>query len=249
MELKLGKMTGQEIAEWFKISYNTYKKSAKNRQKYLERLKDYCSFEQIRGGIIVKEIYIFKYNKNLRAEQTKTFLFALKEHNNIISLSGLEEEKDISYYHSRKVRDKLFGKEPININPASRGTIGYREIIWAIKLGTNTYRKMTQEEDALFDALIKQEYIGKMTPEAVKAQQLILDYCVKEGMTAEEYQNLLTERNYNFFNDVIVKFKEITKYQIANPNEYRMGAEWCWDENEDEEYKAFLRQLLTQLRN
>lgn len=246
MELKLGKMTGQEVAQWFGISYNgTYRK---NPKKYLERLEDYCVFEQVRGGIIVKEIYISKYNKNLRAEQTRVFLSALKEHGNIISLSGLEEEKNISYYQSRKIRDKLFGKEPVNINPASEGVIGYREVIWAIKLGTNTYRKMTPEEDALFDVLIKQEYIGKLTPETLKAQQLILDYCVKEGMSAEQYQDLLTERNYNFFNDVIVKFRDITKYQIANPNEYRVGADWCWDKNEDEEYKAFLKKEIEKLR-
>lgn len=245
MKLKLGKMTSQEIAEWMGVSYKgTYHK---NPKKYLKRLEDYCNFEQIHGGVIVKEIYISEYNKNLRVEQTRTFLSALKEHNNIISLSGLEEERDISYYQSRKIRDKLFGKEPININPTSRGVIGYREVIWAIKLGPNTYRKMTEEEDALFELLIQRECIGKLTPKVAKAQQLILDYCVKEGMTAEEYQNFLTEHDYNFFNDVIVKFRDITNYQIANPNEYCIGADWCLDENEDEEYKAFLKREIKKL--
>lgn len=248
LQLKLGKMTGRELAEWFHISYNTYKKSSESKQRYLFKLKDYCLYEQVRGGVIIKEIYISEYNKNLKAEQTKKFLFSLNKHNNIISLTGLEEEDDISYYHSRQIRDKLFGKEPTNINVGARGIIGTREVIWAVKLGTNEYRKMTKEEDELFNVLINQEYIGKLTPEAVRAQQLILNYCSKEGMSVKEYQELLTEQNFNFFNDVIVKFRDITGYQIANPNEYTIGQEWTWDESESEEYRAFLAKELKNLK-
>lgn len=66
MELKIGKMTGQEIAEWLSISYDgTYRKKPKY---YIARLKDYCEYKPIRGGVIIKEIYISKYNKNLKAE-------------------------------------------------------------------------------------------------------------------------------------------------------------------------------------
>lgn len=241
-------MTGQEIAEWFNISFNTYKKSSDNKQKYLTKLNDYCQYEQVRGGIIVKEIYISTYNKNLKTEQTKKFLVSLKKNDNIISLSGLEAETGVSYYHSRKIRDTLFGKEPTNINSASRGVIGTREVIWAIKLGTNQYRKLTKEEDELFDILISQEYIGKLTPDVVKAQQLMLDYCAKEGLSAKEYQNILTERNYNFFNDVIVKFRDITGYQIANPNEYSIGQEWCWDQDANEEYREFLGKMIQEIK-
>ena len=61
-ELRLGKMTSKEIAEWLGITYNTYKKNVK---KHLEKLDGFCDFEQIRGGINVKEIYISIYDKNL----------------------------------------------------------------------------------------------------------------------------------------------------------------------------------------
>lgn len=240
-------MSSQELADWFHISYNTLKKSATNRQKYLTKLQDYCDFEQVRGGVIIKEIYISTYNKSLKAEQTKKFLDSLQKHNNIISLSGLEEETQVSYYHSRQIRDRLFGKAPTNIEAGSRGVLGSREIIWAIKLGSNQYRKLTKEEDELFDILIEQEYQGKMTPKAIKDRELILSYCVKEGKTAKEYQEILTERNYNFFNDVVVKFRTITGYQISNPNEYSIGQEWCW-EDEDEEYKTFLAKELEKLK-
>ena len=63
MELHKGKMTGVEIAEWLGISYNnTYRK---NPKKYIARLEEYCIFEIIRGGVIIKEIFIKVYDKNL----------------------------------------------------------------------------------------------------------------------------------------------------------------------------------------
>ena len=56
LELKEGKMTGQEIAAWLQIEYNgTYRK---NPTKQLEKLKDYCDYEQIRGGAIISNIKI-----------------------------------------------------------------------------------------------------------------------------------------------------------------------------------------------
>lgn len=42
MKLKLGKMKSQDMAIWFKISYNTYKNNIPN---YLAKLEDYCDFE------------------------------------------------------------------------------------------------------------------------------------------------------------------------------------------------------------
>lgn len=245
--LKLGKMKGQELAQWMNISYSTYKRCP---AKYISRLDDYCIYEKIRGGVIIKEIFIYKYNKNLKAEQTKIYLAALKENNNIISLSGLEKTTGLSTYQSRQIRNKLFGEEPININPEAHGLIGFRERIWAIKIDENQYRNFTKEEEELFDILIQQNYIDKMTPEAVKAQQLILDCCVKEGYTAEKYQEILTERKYNFFNDVINRFRELTGYQIGSPTKHTVAITWSWEcPEEEEEYKEYLYKIIAELEN
>lgn len=41
-KLKLGKMTGKELADWFNISYDgTYRK---NPSKYILRLNGYCEY-------------------------------------------------------------------------------------------------------------------------------------------------------------------------------------------------------------
>lgn len=247
MQLRLGKMTGRELAEWMKISYSTYRN---NPTKYIQRLEDYCEYEQVRGGAIIKEIYLHEYNKNLKTDLTKIYLEALQECNNVISLTGLEATKSVSTYQSRKIRNKLFGDKPKNLDKNAHGLIGSRERIWAIKLGENQYRDFTEEEEELFDVLIQQEYIDKLTPEAVKAQQLILQCCIKEGYTAEQYQEYLTNSKYNFFNDVIVKFRELTGYQIGSPTRHEIASDWTWECSEEEqEYKNFLYNLVVELQS
>ena len=62
MELHLGKMSGQELAQWFNIAYTTYKR---NPSKYIAKLDDYCKYSPVRGGVIVEEIYIATYDKKI----------------------------------------------------------------------------------------------------------------------------------------------------------------------------------------
>lgn len=47
LKLILGKMTGKQLAEWFQISYTTYKNKT---TKYLKKLENYCSFEKVYGA-------------------------------------------------------------------------------------------------------------------------------------------------------------------------------------------------------
>lgn len=241
-------MKGQELAEWMGINYNnTY---CKNPTKYIQRLEDYCEYEQIRGGVIIKEIYLYEYNKNLNSELTKKYLKALQENNGVISLTGLEATEEISTYHSRKIRNKLFGEKPINIDPTAHGLIGFRERIWAIKIAENKYRDFTEEEEKLFDALIQQDYIVKMTPEAIKTQELILDCCIKEGYTAEEYRDMLTQRKHNFFNDVIVKFRDLTGHQISSPTRHEIAQDWSWNcPEEEKEYREYIHKILEEIKH
>lgn len=243
MELKLGKMTGHELAKWFNISYNTYSKNAETRHNYLNKLHEYCDFDEIYGGVIIKTIYIAKYSKNLKLKTIKIYLENLKQHDNIVSMSGMEAETGISCYCLTQVRDDLFGSMPTtNTKQCVSGKIGFRELVWAIKLeGPNNYRELTPREEELFDSLIDQNYIGKLTPKVVKEQQLILDYCAKEGKTVQEYQEILATRNCNFFDDVIQKFKTITGHQLVRATKHHIGSEWTWCEFD---YKDIVKNLI-----
>lgn len=246
-KLKLGKMTGQEIADWMSVSYKTYRNSP---TKYVSRLKDYCVYEQVRGGAIIKEIFIDEYNPKLKAQQDKIYLEALsKADNNIITVSGAEKTTELSAYQATGSRDRLFGKEPINIEPGAHGLIGFRERIWAIKLGENKYREFTEAEEELFNALIKKDYIGNMTPEVIKARELILKCCVDENKSAAEYQQILTNNSYNFFFDVIEKFRKITGYQISSPTRHTIATSWSWEcAKEEQKYKDYLYKVIADLQ-
>lgn len=234
-------MTGQELSEWFGISYkSTY---CKKPSYYIKKLANYAEYEQIRGGVNIKEIYVPVYNKKLKFDQTKTYLTNVIKEKGIISLNGLKKTTGLSVYHSRTIRNELFGGKPTNIDPAARGKIGARAQIWAIKLGPNSYRRLTAEEEELFNNLIEKEYLNE-TPEGIKQKQLILNYCIQEELSAEDYNDLLTENNGNFFNDVLQKFKMITGYQITAPTEHVILQSWGWDADLDENYKTFMIKIL-----
>lgn len=56
------------MADWFGVS----KKYLANRRKdFLEKLKDYCEFENVYGGVDIKSIYKVCYVKNRNYEKIK----------------------------------------------------------------------------------------------------------------------------------------------------------------------------------
>jgi curved DNA-binding protein CbpA len=60
MELKIGKMTNKELAEWFDIKPDTM---TRHKKKKLEELKSYADFTEIRGGVEITCIRKLTYNK------------------------------------------------------------------------------------------------------------------------------------------------------------------------------------------
>lgn len=209
--LHLGHIKTIELASWFKISYDTFRRNA---AKYYFTLEDYCLYEKVHGGIIVKTIMVERYDKNLVKKLDFIYLDNLIQHNNLISMTGMESETGNSRYQCTKSRNKMFGDKPINKDPNAQGLIGCRESVWAIKLdGNNNYRHLTQEENELFNSLIIKNYGGE--PEKVKARELLLDYCVKEQKSAAEYAELLNEQNLDFYSMVILPFKRLTGNMIV----------------------------------
>lgn len=60
-ELKLGKITNEELAQWFCINKTNL---SKHKKKFMNILKEYCDFEPVYGGVIVNKIYEYTYIKN-----------------------------------------------------------------------------------------------------------------------------------------------------------------------------------------
>lgn len=55
MILKHGKMLSRDIAEFFEISYDYYRRKS-TKERYLTLLREYADFEEVYGGVIIKEV-------------------------------------------------------------------------------------------------------------------------------------------------------------------------------------------------
>ena len=61
MELKIGKMTNKELAEWFGLKPESF---TRMKKKKLEELKEFCFFDEIYGGVNITAIINPTYIKN-----------------------------------------------------------------------------------------------------------------------------------------------------------------------------------------
>lgn len=236
--LKLGKMTGQELAEWFGVQYNpTYRK---NPKKYLEILSQFCLHTPVYGGTIIKEIYLFYYVKGIGSIDDKNFFKIIKKcimlQNGLATISGivamLKNTPEYSgytdsqiYYRLRKSGIRLFG-EMNGLN--SEGPVGIRQYCWVVKqdeLGPNRYRYFTEFEKLDFDDLTSKFY-NKKTPEEIQKLGL-LGYAFEKGeITAKQYHDEKEKIEGNFYWEVVIPFAEKhgiivvrgTEYQITNEN-------------------------------
>lgn len=233
MELKLGKMTSKEIAAWFGISYNSYSHKIKS---YLKKLEDFAEFEPTYGGVIIKEIYIAKYDKKLAMEDDIFFLKEVME-NRISSITGIAEKmpgnltEHQKRYRMKKAGDRLFGFFDKGQLESVGGLAGMRSRVWAVKLpDSNNYRPLTEEETKSFNSCIK--------------KNLADDTTVEQAKEAELSGNAETKAEWvgNFFNDVIQKMQEEEHITIVRV---------CWYEllknfNLTDQEQQYVDQLLKQ---
>lgn len=241
MKLKLGKMTSKEMAIWFNLSYNTYKNKI---AYYLEKLEDYCEFERIYGGIIVKEIYIEEYDKNLSINDQKLVLEEIRScietQGGLSTISGMSRKcVKNQIFPSISTAKKRISKASLNLfgetkTLTSHGTAGSREYLWAIKLDDyNHYRYMTKEEEKRFDDIICTCYAIK--PEQVKQAALLENQLKEKEIDVDEYFELKNRLGLNTFKDCIFKFKEETGYMIVKCTKHEIENSMPWeDENQEE---------------
>lgn len=110
MKLQLGKISTKELAKWFGIGYDTFRHK---KQEKLNELKEYCLFEIVYGGIIVKDIYIEEYvNPNQSNYKTVE--------------SHVDEEWDPSGYDTKlNVAKKIYSKHKDELTIQQSTTYDY----------------------------------------------------------------------------------------------------------------------------
>lgn len=226
--LRLGKMSSKEIAEWMGITYGTYKNSS---QKRLEYLKNFAKFTPCYGGVMIEEIYLDTFVKNI-SEDDKVYVNEIKQCNEGLStVAGMirklklknEEYKDISedtlYKRMSKAGDRTFGR---TVEQDSKGTCGSRHYVWAVRVDKyNYYRRMTEEEEIIYKQLLNEYCDDEKTQEQIEKDALVLDAFKNHEITAEEYAEYKLY-SCNFFTEVVGKFKSRTGFLLVRTTKHEL---------------------------
>lgn len=247
MELHLGKMTTQELINWFNISYSYFRQNSKN---FYNKLKTYCDYEKKHGYIIVKQIYISKYIKNLDTKIHKVYYDEIVEciqtQDGLSSISGMlrkyYEEPGINRKTLTESRNVLFGQGKDNFKSdnkdffaKTKGLIGEREYCWGIKIDEqNHYRLLTQDEYDIFKMLL-----GKHgTPEEVLKLKTLDNMFRNDEITKEEYFDIKDKQSY--FVSALSSFKNMTGYQLVHCTKHEIVK----NPNLTKEEKELVKQIM-----
>lgn len=181
-ELKLGPMSITELAAWFGKNRATV---SRNKTAYLNRLENYCEFEELPSGKI-----------NITAIKDSTFK---KEGNKqIIKDNFVKEWNDNGLDTAKNVAEKIMDNNELNISDGTayvytlqarnelynkpfcgRGEKGCCEYVWCVELGEGQYRELTPQEQEVKTELLK-KYFGDASE-----KQLMVEAMVKAGEITE----------------------------------------------------------------
>lgn len=193
MELKLGKITNKELAEWMGITANTFNKS---KEKYLRELENFANFH-IEGKKVVIDKII---NPIFSKQGSKAYQMVRDKVDDFWSPTGLDSCKNVSnqiveyygdrlpvgkntaYDYTRKGRNELYG-----VPFEAGGKLGKCVYTWCKKEGENLI-PLTEEEQKIKELLIK-KYFGNTTE-----KQILIAGMVEMGeIKKEEAWDILSE--------------------------------------------------------
>lgn len=215
-QLRLGRVTTKELADWFGISYGSFRVC---KAQKLEDLKVYCKFHEVYGGIIIDEIYdnnniVYTKDTQKNYDIIKTAFTEEWSSNGIDTCSNVaikiydkyKNELTIAdtttYNYVLKSRTELFG-----IPFVSMGSLGTCAYLWCKKEvapdGTIIYTQFNDEEEQIRKDLMrkffstdidKEVFIAQMveTGEITKAQAYDA-LCEMKNLTRVGYTGFLKE--------------------------------------------------------
>lgn len=228
MELHLGKMTTRDLAAWFGVSFGHFKNTS---TKFYNKLSDFCDYEKVHGGVIIKEIFFSTYDKKMRERNEdiakKEVARCHKYQNGLSTICGMSRRfVQEDYFLSERTANRrltetlipLFG---ITSECFSQGEIGRRNYIWAIKLDDfNHYRLLTEEENKRFNKIIASCYMD--SPEKIRQEMLLRDALRDKEITSDEYFEQLDRLGLDTFRDCIFKFRDETGYMVVRCTQYEI---------------------------
>lgn len=227
MQLKLGKMSTNEIVKWLNTSYSTYRKRI---EEYLEELKFYCDYERIYGGVIISKIYMSEYNKKFQKKLHYDILKHILTCPNLITTQNeIAAYTGYSKYAVSKALKYCFG------NYESNGLCGSRKRLWAVKTRSLTsgrvyeYRPLTEEEKILMHDIVTKYYNNN-------------DIAAK-FFDDEEKEDLVNKVKQDYFEHVLEPLGKTIQAQVIRATEYKFGNKTFICETEEEYYHLLMIEL------
>lgn len=191
MELTTGKKTGAQLAEWFGISYGTFRNK---KSEKLEELKLFAEFYEENGKVVITKVIEPVYQKGMMGVKRKV----IEKIDKVWSADGLDscqrvgekilellqkENKDFNratgtiVKYTREGRNELYGKPFDNIG----GKIGSCIYIWCKRNPeTGEYDFLTEEEQEIKQKL-QTKYFGDATE-----KQILVKAMVEAGEISKE---------------------------------------------------------------
>lgn len=206
MKLKIGKMTNQDLADWFGVTKKTI---TNNKQKWLTELKDYAKFYEEKGKVIITEVYQDEYMSRIKINQIKIKKEFPKVWRELDTCKragaeiaqNLKNEIELSQgvveKYTRLNRTELYG----NPKDLEGGTIGNCSYIWAKKSGDGAnavYELLTKEEEKIKEEVIR-KYYGNTTEKQIIVKGMIASGEIKKEDAWEVLEELTGSTDGKFF--------------------------------------------------
>lgn len=191
-ELKEGKITYKELAEWFGISYNTFKNNG--REKRLEILKAFAEYHFDGKSLIIDKVLIPEYQGKAYAYIGNNFskywhksgidsctrVGKAMYNDNLPIQKQIKEKTAIAY--TNKVKVERYGK-----NTGGQGTKGVSYYCWCKPTQDGEdFEIISSQEKEIMDSISKKVYWD----EARAEKAAILAHAYSKGeITIEEYND------------------------------------------------------------
>lgn len=197
LELKLGFMSTDELAQWASLSTAHM---TKNKKAWCEKhLKKYADFELVRGGIKILHIYHAVYETSGKKEVAKKYRSCWGNGTDLIDsnvncwrklkpdmINSLSDETGQKYVSEGRIDD--YG---IAIRNKKRdGRLGYCEYRLCKIIDNNAYLFTDEEEKKRQE--LRKKYLSNRAEEAEELQKFAKAY--RDGeITQEEYAQIMVE--------------------------------------------------------
>ena len=227
MELRLGFMSYEELAEWFGVKIGTFNNAKK---KKLQVLKQFADYSVVCKGVEIKEIYIPVYSK----KGSQAYQVVKQNFDRVWGKDSTDPNFDtcrivadkISDSHKElAVKDDTIYKYVMNVRTEKYGhpcfeeygELGHCFSAWGVKEINNEgavyVRPLTADEEKIKNKLLKKYFGVKEESEAALIEkEVMIHSLVDSGQISKEraYDIIADMKNYNR-GSYLSFFKELKK--------------------------------------